>query len=249
MKTKLLKLFLGLSFMMISACSYGEVSNGFNFRVWSVEWDANSDYLKVDDDYLYSLGYSLALESWTVSLTYSTGTFDGENMMYNPTGWASVERKRNEYEAYLLKSFQVGPGSLGVGAGYRYMTFNVDFDNYSFDQDITIHGPAVAVSYSQPVDKEGNFVLNASGTLMPYLFEKVDYSGPWYLGSYYAPNGADENDATWGWNAQVSGTYVLNNWLFTLGYKYQTIKEKEMDFLIFEEETFSGLFAEVKFAF
>ena len=84
---------------------------------------------------------------------------------------------------------------------------------------------------------------------MPYLFENVDYSGSWYFGSYYSPTGAEENDATWGWNAQFSGTYVLNNWLFTLGYKYQTIKEKEMDFLIFAEETFSGFFADIKFNF
>lgn len=247
MKTRLLKLFLAFSFMMISAAAQAEVSSGFNFRAWDVEWDPNSNYLKVDDGYLYSLGYSAGFDSWTVSLTYSKGTFDGANMMTNPYGWAPVERERNEYEAYLLKSFQVGAGSLGVGAGYRFMNFNVEFDDYSFEQDITIHGPAVAVSYSQAVDKEGAFVINASGTVMPYLFEKVDYSGSWYFGSYYAANGADENDTTWGWNAQISGSYVLNNWLFTLGYKYQTIKEKEMDFLIFEEETFSGLFAEVKF--
>jgi hypothetical protein len=222
-------------------------SQSIGLRTWSADWQANDRYLKLDRDMLYSIVYTLSVNPWVINLVGTTGNFKGENSTNRGT-FTDIKRSRNEFEGYGLYTYEIGKGSIGVGAGYRYIRFKEDFDILTSKSTITLHGPIGAVSYSQPLDKNNTFLFSASGTLMPYLFVKDDLSGPWTLGRVYFANGVNETSNTWGWNGQFAFSYLpIENWIITLGYKYQDIKRKVLDYTTLEEEKFKGLFAEVKF--
>lgn len=207
-----------------------EVSNhSGSLRLWYADW--TSDFLDLDQDFLYSLIYGVNLDKWLVNFVVTFGDYDG-TLDFDGT---KFDRERFELEVFTVYPFELGPGSLGVGGGWRY--FDLDDSFIGGGVDSKFHGPTIALSYNQTVDADNNWLLSGSYTIMPVLFVEVDDST--------IPG--DGDGETWGWNAQVAVTRIINdNWLATFGYKYQIIEKETLKAELFFEEEFDGFFLEVR---